>query len=132
MVKLVQISSRIGNYLNNNYPLLFQIFIVIYIIQYSYLNFSFTISRNIIKDIEKLIIFNFFQLELACIYFICRAIKQKGNGKINNLKKIYINYIADMKKQQVSKQKADWLLFISLLIFFSIIGLLIYYNPCMI
>lgn len=107
--------------------MLFQIYIILYVINFSYLDFNFVINKTTIKDLESLTVFNFFQCELASIYIFLNT--SRLQGKAFRLKKIYQTYMIDMQNQNISRLKANLLMIISLIIFLILFSLLIYFNP---
>lgn len=123
MVKFTEILNKFNDHLKKNYFLIFQIYITLYIFKSVYFNYNLFVNDDILKTLEKVIIFNFFQFELGAFLLIYLSFTIKKDKKINELKIIYENYLNDMKKQSIGIFKANIFMLISLIL----IGITLYF-----
>ncbi len=57
MVKFTEILNKFNDHLKKNYFLIFQIYITLYIFKSVYFNYNLFVNDDILKTLEKVIIF---------------------------------------------------------------------------
>ncbi|EKB57715.1 hypothetical protein HMPREF9700_02125 [Bergeyella zoohelcum CCUG 30536] len=58
MVKFTEILNKFNNHLKKNYFLIFQIYVTLYIFKFVYFDFNLIVDDDILKKLERVIIFN--------------------------------------------------------------------------
>lgn len=90
----------------------FQIYVIIYVFFQSYINLWYSLNESTFFEFEKIIVINFFQVEVIFTFLIYKKLRNKNF--LNTFKLIYLQYISDSEKQRYSKKTAIVILVLAL------------------
>jgi len=120
-------NSNIIKILASSYFLIFQIYTIVYIFINSYINSWFSLNKNTFFEFERLIVINFYQVEILFLYLFYHKIKR--SNIYEKFKAIYKKYILDMYQQGIKKNTANIVLSIIVLVLLFIFSFLIINTP---
>lgn len=105
-----------------NLLIFFQIYVTTYVFFQSYINLWFSLNERTFFEFEKIIVINFFQVEVIFTFLIYKKLRNKNF--LNTFKLIHLQYINDSEKRGYSKKTASVILvlaFVTIFIFVSFV-----------